>query len=475
MGDIKGFMKYERQDLQKEPVEVRLKHWKEFTKDLSEEELKNQSARCMDCGIPFCHWKCPVTNIIPDFNDFVYQGRWKEAVKRLLETNNFPEFTGRVCPAPCENSCVLAINQPAVTIKNIELAIIEKAYREGWIKPNPPKALSGKKVSVVGSGPAGLACADQLRKFGHKVTVYEKNEDVGGILTLGIPDYKLEKRVVERRIELMCQEGVVFRTGAHVGVDIKLEYLRKRDDAVVLTGGAENARGLNVQGKELKGIYQAMEYLTQQNRVNKGNKIDAKTHIVAKGKDVIVLGGGDTGSDCVGTANRQGAKSVKQFEIMPKPPETRADDNPWPEWANIYRESTSHQEGVEQEYCVMTKALTGDNGKLKKLHAVRLEYGEKDPETGRRGFKEIPGSEFEVDCDLVFLAMGFLGPVKDGMIEELGLELTERGNVRTDDDYKTSVEGIFSAGDMRTGQSLVVKAIDEGRSAAESVNNWLMK
>ncbi len=473
MGDITGFMTYERQDISKEPVDVRKKHWKEFIQLPPEEKLCEQSARCMDCGIPFCHWGCPIGNIIPDWNDFLYMGRWQEACHRLHETNNFPEITGRICPAPCEHSCVLAINQPAVTIKNIELAIIEKAYEKGWIKPQPPKLRIGKTVTVVGSGPAGLACADQLNKYGYSDTVYEKNEQVGGLLTVGIPDFKLEKWIVERRIEIMQQEGVVFKTGTHVGVDITAKYIQKEYDAVVLAGGTEEPRDLKVPGRKLKGVYQAMEYLPQQNRVNRGQKIDAKNRITAKGKNVIVLGGGDTGSDCVGTANRQGAKSIKQFEILPRPPQERAENNPWPQWAFIHRKSSSHEEGVQQDYCIMTKRLSGKNGKLKKLHAVRLEYSPIDPQTCRYQTKEIPGSEFEVDCDLLLLSMGFLGPVKKGILEEINVELDARGNVKTNENYMTSVDGIFAAGDMRRGQSLVVWAIDEGRRAAEGVHKWL--
>ncbi len=473
MGDIKGFMKHKRQDFSKEPVASRVKHWKEFIKRLSAEEMQTQGARCMDCGIPFCHWKCPLANYIPDWNDLIYQGQWQEAVKQLYETNNFPEFTGRVCPAPCEDGCVLSIDQQPVTIRNIELSIIEKAYEEGWITPNPPKARTGKTIAVVGSGPAGLACADQLNHYGHTVRVFEKNDDIGGLLVYGIPDFKLEKKIVQRRVDLMRKEGVVFKTETHIGKDIRIKYLQKEYDAVVLCGGAEQPRDLPIPGREWEGVYQAMEFLSQQNRVNKGQRIDDKTRIFAKGKHVVVLGGGDTGSDCVGTANRQGAASVKQFEILPCPPKERAFDNPWPEWALKYRKSSSQEEGVEQEYCILTKELIGENGKLKKIRAVRLEYGEKDPATGRRSSREVPGSEFEVDCDLLLLAMGFLGPVKDGLIEELDVALDGRGNIRTDERYMTSVKGVFAAGDMHRGQSLVVWAIDEGRSAALHVHEWL--
>jgi len=473
MGDITGFMKHRRQDFPKEAAETRKQHWREFWRFPDEETLRQQASRCMDCGIPFCHWGCPIGNLIPEWNDLIYRGRFEEAIVRLHATNNFPEITGRVCPAPCEHSCVLGINQPAVTIKQDELLIVEKAFESGWIVPRPPATRSGKTVAVIGAGPAGLAAADQLNKAGHSVTVYEKNEYLGGILALGIPDFKLEKNVLERRIAIMQKEGVVFRTGAHIGVDIKAKYLLKRFDALVLAGGSEQPRDLNVPGRELAGVYQAMEFLPQQNRVNRGQKIDARQRVLAKDKNVIVLGGGDTGADCVGTANRQGARSVKQFEILPRPPEQRVAANPWPQWAFTYRKSTSHEEGVEQDFCVLTKKLTGEKGKLKKFHAVRLEYGPIDPVTCRYKTTEIPGSEFEVECDLLILAMGFLGPVKNGMLDELGVELDNRGNVKTDANYMTSVEGVFAAGDMHRGQSLVVWAINEGRQAAAGVQQWL--
>jgi len=475
MGEIKGFLKYSRQDLEKQSIEERIKHYNEFYKPLSEEDLKPQGARCMECGVPFCHWACTLGNIIPDFNDLIYKGKWEKALEKLLKTNNFPEFTGRICPALCESSCVLSINDPAVTIKNIELAIIEKAYQKGWMKPNPPKKRTDKNIAIIGSGPAGLACADQLNKEGHYVTVYEKNEAIGGLLTLGIPDFKLEKKIVQRRVDLMIEERVLFKTNAHIGENINVENLIKKYDAVVLTCGAENKRELPVEGRNLKGVYQAMEYLVQQNRVNRGEVFDSDVRIDVKGKDVIVLGGGDTGADCVGTANRQGAQSVKQFEILPKPPLSRAEDNPWPDWARIYRKGTSHEEGVEQDYCIMTKSFSGENGLLENLHAVRVEFGEKDAKTGRSVMKEITGSEFDVTCDYVFLAMGFTGPVQEGLIEELDLNLDPRGNVKVDQDYMTSREGVFAAGDMSTGQSLVLKAISEGRLAAEGVCRFFLE
>ena len=473
MGEATGFLRHDRRDLDKQPVSWRVKHWEEFVKLPAEEVLQTQGERCMECGVPFCHWACPVGNLVPEWNDLVYRGTWEEAFHRLRTTNNFPEFTGRVCPAPCEDACVLAINKPAVTIKNIELAVIEKAFQAGWLKPRPPGYRTGKTVAVIGSGPAGLACAEQLNKLGHSVTVYEKNEDVGGLLTIGIPDFKLEKQIVQRRVRLMEEEGVVFKTGTHVGADISAKYIRKEFHAVVLAGGAEECRDLNVPGRELRGVYQAMQYLSQQNRVHKGQRFAPDGRIDAGGKNVVVLGGGDTGADCVGTAIRQGAKSVRQWEILSRPPQERLADNPWPEWARIYRKGSSHEEGVDQDYGILTKSLSGSNGLLEKLHAVRLEYGAADPQSGRPAFREIPSSQLTVDCDLLILALGFLGPVRRGMLEELAVELDARGNVKTGADHMTSVPGIFSAGDMRRGQSWVVWAIHEGRAAARGVQRWL--
>jgi len=488
MGDIKGFMKYDRQEYKKEEITRRVKNFKEFTHLPADKELKNQGARCMDCGVPFCQNGCPIGNIIPDWNDLVYRDRWEEAIERLHKTNNFPEFTGRVCPAPCENACVLGINAPAVTIKNIELSIIEHAYDKGLIKAQKPKHRTGMKVAVIGSGPAGLACADELNKKGHKVTVYEKNEVLGGLLTLGIPDFKLEKWVVARRVDRMAEEGVVFKTNANVGVNISVRDLRDKYDAIVLCGGSETGRELPVPGRELKGVYQAMYYLPQQNLLNNKYPTDpfkqryaqhvlqiqppSSEDISAKGKHVIVLGGGDTGSDCVGTAIRQGALSVNQLELMPQPPAKRATDNPWPNWAFILRTSSSHEEGCTRDYSIMTKRLSGEGGQLKKLHAARLQWG-KDPSTGQMNMSEIPGSEFAMDCDLLLLALGFTGPVKKGMIEELGVALDQRGNVVANANKMTSVPGVFTAGDMTRGQSLVVWAIHEGRTAAQGVHEYL--
>ncbi|MDE2027285.1 MAG: glutamate synthase subunit beta [Candidatus Omnitrophica bacterium] len=488
MGDIKGFMKYDRQDYKKDEVSRRIKSHKEFTHLPSDKDLKNQGARCMDCGVPFCQSGCPIGNIIPDWNDLVYRDHWQEAMERLAKTNNFPEFTGRVCPAPCENACVLGINEPAVTIKNIELAIVEHAYTSGWLKPQKPAHRTGMKVAVIGSGPAGLACADELNKNGHKVTVYEKNEVLGGLLALGIPDFKLEKQVITRRLDRMRAEGVVFKTNAHVGVDVSVQELRDKYDALVLCGGAEAGRELPVPGRELKGVYQAMYYLPQQNLLNDKLATDhfkarSREHILqvappsgedisAKGKRVIVLGGGDTGSDCVGTSIRQGALSVQQLELLPQPPVKRAAENPWPNWAFVLRTSSSHEEGCTRDYNILTKRLSGENGQLKKLHAVRLNWS-KDPATGQMKMAEIPGTEFEMDCDLLLLALGFTGPVKKGMIEQLGVALDARGNVAAGADKMTSVPGVFTAGDMTRGQSLVVWAIHEGRAAAQGVHRYL--
>lgn len=472
MGDVTGFIKYKAFDFKKESVKSRISHWNEFVEALPEEELRTQGARCMDCGIPFCQSGCPISNIIPDWNDLVYKGNWQEAFKRLNRTNNFPEFTGRICPAPCENSCVLAINKPAVTIKNIEVSIIEKAFQEGWISPKPPENRTGKKIAIVGSGPAGLACADELNKKGHSITVFEKNEFIGGLLTLGIPNFKLEKSIVFRRIDIMKEEGIEFQINTEIGKEILLSELLERFDAIVLAGGAEQPRDLNVEGRNLNGIHYAMDYLTQQNKANMGQTFNGN-RISAKDKNVIVLGGGDTGSDCIGTANRQGAKSVVNLELLAQPPKERSENNPWPNWALIERTSTSHEEGCERRYAVMTKKLTGENGQVKKLHAVKLKLGESDHKSGRKQMNEIVGSDFSIDADLVLLAMGFTGPVKNNLINELDIALDDKGNIATDQNRMTNIPGIFAAGDMRRGQSLVVWAINEGREAAKHVNKYI--
>lgn len=472
MGEVKGFIKYKRSDFHKQNISERVNHWNEFIIPLNEDELKLQGARCMDCGIPFCQSGCPINNIIPDWNDLVYKNNWKDAYYRLSRTNNFPEFTGRVCPAPCENSCTLAINRDAVTIKNIELSIIEKAYSEGFVKAKNIKTRSGKKVAVVGSGPAGLATADQLNKSAHEVTVFEKNEFIGGLLTLGIPNFKLDKSVVQRRVKLMEEEGVIFKTNTEIGKDILLSELVEKFDAVVLAGGAEQPRNLPVEGRNLNGIHFAMEFLTQQNRTNLGHSFNGNK-ISAEGKNVIVIGGGDTGSDCVGTARRQGAKSIINLELLPQPPAVRSADNPWPQWAFIERTSSSHEEGAEKIYAVMTKKFSGKNNKVEKLHLIKLQFGEKNPQTGFRNMSEIPGSEFSLDADLVLLAMGFTGPIKNKLITELDIELDERSNIKTDEHRMTNIPGIFAAGDMRRGQSLVVWAINEGRKTAEFVDKYI--
>ena len=466
MGKVTGFLEIQREQPTRRNVEDRLKDWREIYEPFGEEKQREQGARCMDCGVPFCHTGCPVNNLIPDWNDLVYNGRWENAIRRLHATNNFPEFTGRICPAPCEAACVLGINQPAVSIKLIERSIVERAWEEGWIHPEPPQEKSGKRVAVVGSGPAGLAAAQQLRRAGHSVTVYEKNDRIGGLLRYGIPNFKMEKVVLDRRLEQMRAEGVTFVTNAHIGVNVPVETLTDEYDAVLLTGGAERPRDLPIPGRELKGVHFAMEFLPQQNRRCEGDMIDPALAILAEGKSVIILGGGDTGADCLGTSLRQRAKVVHQFEIMPKPPEKRAASTPWPMWPMQLRTESSHEEGGIRDWGINSVSFTGDeHGRVKQLNAVRVG----PPPT----FTPIPGSEFTVEADLVLLALGFLGPVRSGMIEQLGLKLDARGNVATNADYMTSVEGVFAAGDMRRGQSLVVWAIAEGRKAAEAVDQYL--
>ncbi len=473
MGKITGFKEFRRDLPQDRPVAERVQDWKDVHNEFPEEALKTQASRCMDCGIPFCHKGCPLGNIIPDWNDLVYRGNWKEALEMLLSTNNFPEFTGRICPAPCEDSCVLNINDNPVTIERIEQSIAERGYQQGWIRPNPPKVRTGKKVAVIGSGPSGLACADQLNKAGHSVTVFERNDRIGGLLMYGIPDFKLEKSVVKRRLDLMQAEGVVFKTNANVGVNISAAELKSGHDAVVLAGGATLPRDLNVPGREFKGIHFAMEFLPLQNKRNQGDVISEDKFISAKGKNVIVLGGGDTGSDCHGTSLRQGCNSLHSFELLPKPAEFRKDNNPWPEWGRIFRSSSSHEEGGKRDWGIMTKKFSGENGAVKKIHMVRLEW-----QDGAGGappkMSEVPGSEFTLDADLVLLALGFLGPEKSALLKELGVELNDRGNVKAGFDYTTNVPGIFSCGDMRRGQSLVVWAIYEGRESARNVDQFLV-
>ncbi|MCX8073455.1 MAG: glutamate synthase subunit beta [Candidatus Binatia bacterium] len=470
MGKITGFLEYRRELPPRRPVRERLRDWRELEGKHPEDRLQIQAARCMDCGIPFCHKGCPLGNIIPDWNDLVYRGRWREAIERLHSTNNFPDFTGRVCPAPCEEACVLNINDDPVTIKQVEKQIIDHAYKEGWVVPQVPARRTGKRVAVVGSGPAGLACAQQLARAGHWVTVFERADRIGGLLRYGIPDFKLEKQYIDRRMSQMEAEGVTFRTNVNVGVDISYDELRRQFDAVVLAGGATQARDLPIPGRELKGIHLAMEFLPQANRRVAGDEVPNR--IDARGKRVVILGGGDTGSDCLGTSNRQGAIAVYQFELLPQPPETRTEDvAPWPYWPMILRTSSSHEEGVIRDWSIQTKRFSGDEaGNVNKLHAVRLEWVK---ENGRMVMREIPGSEFTIDVDLVLLALGFTGPEKY-LLEQVGVELTDRGTVAVDENYMTSVPGVFSCGDMRRGQSLVVWAIWEGRECARGVDAYLM-
>jgi glutamate synthase (NADPH/NADH) small chain len=466
MGKVTGFLEIEREQPARRKAEERVKDWFEIYEPFAEEKQRAQGARCMDCGVPFCHSGCPVNNLIPDWNDLVYNGRWEAAVRRLHATNNFPEFTGRICPAPCEAACVLGIDQPAVSIKVIERSIVDRAWDEGWIRPEPPEHNTGKRVAVVGSGPSGLAAAQQLRRAGHSVTVYEKNDRIGGLLRYGIPSFKLEKHVLDRRIQQMRAEGVTFLTNAHVGVNVPVETLTGHYDAILLAGGSETPRDLRIPGRELKGVHFAMEFLPQQNRRCEGDAIDETLAITATGKRVVIIGGGDTGADCLGTSLRQGAKSVHQFEIMPRAPETRATSTPWPLWPLQLRTESSHEEGGLRDWSINSVRFEGDaEGRVSKLHAVRVGAPPK--------FEAIAGSEFSMDVDLVLLAMGFTGPVRSGMIEGLGVALDGRGNVATED-YKSSVDGIFAAGDMRRGQSLVVWAIAEGRKAAEAVNGYLV-
>jgi glutamate synthase (NADPH/NADH) small chain len=469
MGKITGFLEFERQGPSKEKVPQRLKHWREFERETPEEQLKVQGARCMDCGIPFCHKGCPLGNIIPDWNDLVYRGRWHDAIDRLHATNNFPEFTGRICPAPCEEACVLNINNDPVTIKNIERNIIDRAFAAGIVHPLLPERHSGKSVAVVGSGPAGMACAQQLARAGHAVTLFERADRVGGLLRYGIPDFKMEKWLIDRRMEQMEAEGVTFRTGIDVGRDVTGDQLRGEFDAVVLSCGATKPRDLPVPGRELAGVHFAMDFLPQQNKVNAGDAVPGQ--ILAAGKRVVILGGGDTGSDCLGTSNRQGATSVHQFELLPEPPKDRPALS-WPNWPMILRTSSSHEEGVQRDWSINTKAFLGDaKGRLRALRGVRLEWAQ---DNGRPVMKEIPGSEFELPCELVLLALGFLGPETDTIVSQLGCALTERGNVQAGPDYQTTTPGVFACGDARRGQSLVVWAIWEGRECARGVDAYLM-
>ena len=463
MGELGGFLRYRRVNGPKRPVEERVRDYREYQHTLPPEELREQGARCMECGVPFCHNGCPLGNLIPDWNDLVYRDRWKDAIEALHATNNFPEFTGRVCPAPCEAACVLDINDDPVTIKQIEVSIIDRAYDEGWVRPQPPPVRSGRTVAVIGSGPAGLAAAAELNRFGHEVTVYERADRVGGLLTYGIPDFKLEKWVVQRRVDLLAAEGVKFRTGVAVGKDVSAQELRERHDAVVICTGSTVPRDLPVPGRELDGIHFAMEYLEQRNRWVAGEYPDG-TPITAAGKHVVIIGGGDTGADCLGNANREGAASVVQFELLPEPPRERPTDiTPWPRWPLILRTSAAHEEGGERRFGVMTTHFSGEDGRVTHLHGHEV-----GPPPS---FEKIEGTEFTIRADLVLLAMGFLHPERP-LLEQFGVELDERGNVAATD-YHTSVEGVFAAGDCRRGQSLVVWAISEGRQAARACDRWL--
>jgi glutamate synthase (NADPH/NADH) small chain len=469
--DPAGFLKHTRRELpSRRPVPLRLRDWKEVYQDFDHDVLRTQASRCMDCGIPFCHNGCPLGNLIPEWNDLVRTDRWRDAIERLHATNNFPEFTGRLCPAPCESSCVLGINQDPVTIKQVEVEIIDNAFDKGWVKPLPPHALTGKTVAVVGSGPAGLAAAQQLTRAGHTVTVFERADRIGGLLRYGIPEFKMEKRHIDRRLEQLEVEGTMFRAGVNVGVDISADQLRADFDAVVLAGGATAPRDLPIPGRDLDGIHQAMEYLPWSNRVQQGDPVlgdDGEPPITAKDKKVIIIGGGDTGADCLGTVHRQGAASVHQFEIMPRPPDARAESTPWPTYALMFRVSSAHEEGGERVFSVNTEEFTGRDGRVTGLraHEVKMQGGK---------FEKVDATDFDLEADLVLLAMGFVGPERAGLLTDLGVEFTDRGNVARGADFGTSVPGVFVAGDMGRGQSLIVWAIAEGRAAAAGVDNYLM-
>jgi glutamate synthase (NADPH/NADH) small chain len=475
MGDPRGFLTHERENPTRRPVPVRLKDWKEVYEDFGDDALKTQASRCMDCGIPFCNNGCPLGNLIPDWNDLVYRDQWQEAIERLHATNNFPEFTGRLCPAPCEGACVVGINGDPVTIKQVELRIVERAFDEGWIEPILPSKVTGKAVAVIGSGPAGLAIAQQLTRAGHRVVVFERADRIGGLLRYGIPEFKMEKWVIDRRLEQMRAEGTEFRANANVGgpagdqTSVPVAEIQEEFDAIVLAGGATQWRDLPVPGRELEGIYQAMEYLPPSNRVQLGDLSDSS--ISAKDKHVIIIGGGDTGADCLGTAHRQGATSVHQFEIMPRPPDIRSEKTPWPTFPLVYKVTSAHEEGGERMYSVNTTHFTGEDGVVTKLHGNEVESTMVD---GRPSFVPVAGSEFELDADLVLLAMGFTGPEQGGLLSELGVELDSRGNVARSGSWETSIESVYACGDMGRGQSLIVWAIAEGRSCAAAIDRALM-
>ena len=471
MGKPTGFIEIKRAKPQARPVPERVRDWHEVYLPEPDAKMRDQGARCMDCGIPFCHQGCPLGNVIPDWNDLVYRQRWQAASDRLHATNNFPEWTGRLCPAPCEGSCVLGINDDPVTIKSIELSIVEHAFENGWIQPRPPVVRTGKRVAVVGSGPAGLAAADELNKAGHQVTVFERADRIGGLLRYGIPEFKLEKRFIDRRLAIMSAEGVEFRTGVEIGIDLPVSGLRRQFDAIVLCCGTPWARDLQIPGRELGGVHFAVEYLTQQNRRLAGDPVAPADIISAEGKRVVIIGGGDTGADCLGTTHRQGARSVHQFELLERPPDVRHADNPWPQWPNVFRTSSAHEEGGERVYAVSTERFLGnDEGRVRALQAVSVEIRRDD---GRMQVTRVAGTEFELEADLVLLAMGFLGPERGSLLSQLGVRLTERGNVWRDAAWMTTEPGVFTAGDMQRGQSLIVWAIADGRNAAHSVDNFL--
>lgn len=473
MGDPKGFLKVRRETARYRPVCERVKDYSEVVLPRTDEKSREQASRCMDCGTPFCHWGCPVGNYIPEWNDLMFAGKWEKAVELLDATNNLPEITGRICPALCEYACILGINDDPVTIRENELAIVERAFKERMIKPRPPLVRTDKKVAVIGSGPAGLSAAAQLNKAGHKVTVYEKDDRVGGILRYGIPDFKLDKKVIDRRVAMMKEEGIAFVVSRDAGVDPGADELLKKYDAVCIATGSRVPRDLKIEGRDLRGIHFAMDYLSQSNRRIAGEKIPAKDLIDAKGKKVVVIGGGDTGADCVGTASRQGAACVVQIEVMDRPPECRTDVHPWPVYPMLLKTSSSHEEGCDRHWSVLTKRFTGKEGHVQKLECVRVCF-EKPAANTCPVMKEVPGSDFVIDADLVILAVGFLYPERAGLLEKLGVALDKRGNIQTGNDQKTSVDKVFSAGDCRRGQSLVVWAISEGRKAARAIDEYLM-